>query len=837
MAASNHMRYKLPLFLSLIFFLGFHKARASHAAGGELIYEYVNDTTYRLIFKFYRDCTGINEGQTVDACYENNCNSQKGSLLLNKLVTLPGGAANGSEISVGCPAYPTTCSGLSSALPGYREWWYEGIVKIPVKCNFWKFSVSIGNRNLSSNLAGTGGTFLYVEAYLNNASAPKNSSPYFSVKPVPYVCYGQPYTFNNGAIDPDGDSLSFEMLQPLTTSNMCPPNPYGMSYNTTANPPYNIKTNPFQTNNTFTLNPATGQMSFTPGLLGAHTITMLVKEFRNKILIGSIIRDIQVLVLTCGKQPTIKDTFSVFHNDSLLNGQIEACVDVPMSFCFNFTSDDASTILVAKDNHAVAAPGSTMTYTGLKTYSLNGCLSWTPKATDVGLKIFTVSVKDSTCKPPGISVSQTFDLPINVKKVENHIKDTIICPDDSVMLFPINGTSFTWSVLPGGSDAGTLSCIHCSNPFARPYMNTTYLVTTNQYAYCNRNIDTAVVRLKDRPENPGASNNSPICERDTLKLFAKNQSNSRYEWKGPNKFFDTRQNPFIDSARVIDTGYYFLKVFSTVTGCGSVSDSTHVFIKQPPNPAFELKDNVCSGEPTEMKPYWNYFKVEDYYWQFDGVDKIDTTKYNTYFLTWLKNGIKHVSLTEKGKNGCTSLPYEHNINVHALPAAKIADPGKNSVCAGDSLLLEAYDIDSIVYHWQPEKYFEEATGRTAFAHVPQTGYISVSAADVWGCIGKDSVMIKAEPCCDVYLPDAFTPNGDGKNDKYRLITNGHHTLSVFRIVNRWGQEVFGTNDEKKGWDGTLNGKDQDIGVYYYYLKYKCMNGNQIEQRGSFMLIK
>ena len=98
-------------------------------------------------------------------------------------------------------------------------------------------------------------------------------------------------------------------------------------------------------------------------------------------------------------------------------------------------------------------------------------------------------------------------------------------------------------------------------------------------------------------------------------------------------------------------------------------------------------------------------------------------------------------------------------------------------------------------------------------------------------------MINAKPCCEVFFPNVFSPNNDGKNDVFKVVTVGHHEIANFRVVNRWGQTVFETKDERRGWDGTYNGKDQEMGTYFYYIKYVCSGNQYQEQKGEVMLVR
>jgi len=89
----------------------------------------------------------------------------------------------------------------------------------------------------------------------------------------------------------------------------------------------------------------------------------------------------------------------------------------------------------------------------------------------------------------------------------------------------------------------------------------------------------------------------------------------------------------------------------------------------------------------------------------------------------------------------------------------------------------------------------------------------------------------------IFVPSAFTPNGDGKNDIFKVGSISFQKLEEFRIFNRWGQEVFYTTDPKKGWDGTFNGQSQEMGVYNYIIRLAYPDGKVDTYKGSVTLIR
>ncbi|RYD55167.1 MAG: hypothetical protein EOP56_16605, partial [Sphingobacteriales bacterium] len=487
-----------------------NKAKADHAAGGELIYEWISDSTYRFFFKFYRDCGGIATYPTHQLCGKNTCTT----VTINKTLELwpgqiPPGVNNGTAVTLGCSGSSTECDNSSSAIPGIEEYWYYAIVTMPHKCDFWTFSVSVSARNFSDNV-NTG--LFYVETTFNNQYAQGNSSPYFDAKPIPYTCKDMPYSFNNQAIDPNGDSLWTEIVLPLTGGCGGPGTFIGWNNPTSWTPPLGLPNNPFQTATTaaptgsFNLVGSTGQMSFTATDAGPQTIAIKVSEYRNGILIGSIIRDVQVQVLDpslCNYTPSTINPSPIFDSSfyNPISNRVEACINQKMNFCFDVATTDPVGRLVVSDNSKTSVPltGMTVTYTGQKTKSVRFCASWTPTATQTGLRNLIVSVKDSTCHPPGIVFQQSFTIPIYVFPPIQAYRDTSICPGDKVQLVATNGSNYQWQELGGGTSS--LSCTNCIAPTVTPYATIRYVVESKGTTFCRHNKDSVDVTMLKVPEH------------------------------------------------------------------------------------------------------------------------------------------------------------------------------------------------------------------------------------------------------------------------------------------------------------------------------------------------
>jgi gliding motility-associated-like protein len=88
----------------------------------------------------------------------------------------------------------------------------------------------------------------------------------------------------------------------------------------------------------------------------------------------------------------------------------------------------------------------------------------------------------------------------------------------------------------------------------------------------------------------------------------------------------------------------------------------------------------------------------------------------------------------------------------------------------------------------------------------------------------------------VFVPNVFSPNGDGKNDQLKVFGNYIARLEM-RIFNQYGEQVVYLNNQSQGWDGTHRGKPQPVGVYVYVLKAVLTDGTEINKKGSITLIR
>jgi gliding motility-associated-like protein len=118
------------------------------------------------------------------------------------------------------------------------------------------------------------------------------------------------------------------------------------------------------------------------------------------------------------------------------------------------------------------------------------------------------------------------------------------------------------------------------------------------------------------------------------------------------------------------------------------------------------------------------------------------------------------------------------------------------------------------------------------------GIYTLLVTDTNGCVGMDSTDIIDSTCPQyVYLPSAFTPNGDGRNDLFRPKFAGPTNDYKLAVYDRWGRQVFETSNPSEGWDGTTGGRQQPAGTYVWFCVYQLYQQPQRMQKGTVMLIR
>ncbi len=453
-------------------------AKASHVAGGEITYTCLGGNQYQINLNLFIDCLGFNPGVSQTINLSSSCGG-----FASLTVDSTGGTTGGLEISQLCPAQisQSTCNG--GTLPGMWLFSYTGVVSLAPACDTWTMSWSTCCTNSAiTNLATAGSGNFYIEATLNSATAPCNSSPQFTAQPIPYVCVNQPVNYSYGVIETDGDSLYYSIIPALD----------GAGVNATYNVGYS-GTSPIPG---ITINPNTGLVTFTGTTLGNFVVAMLVKEYdANGNYVGSVMRNIQFVVQNCTNvvpSPSA-GTLSGFSGNAVQTGpySLEMCAGNNFNFNSTYTDTDASNVLTFTSNIAAALPGATITQTSATSNPLVLAINWNSPPGSQGQNLtFTVTISDGACPIEG---QQTYVYNVNILDATTANADLTICGNQSAQLHAFGGSQFNWSVVSGpGMTPANFSCNPCANPVASPSATTTYALLSNLSGTCD-NKDTVTV--------------------------------------------------------------------------------------------------------------------------------------------------------------------------------------------------------------------------------------------------------------------------------------------------------------------------------------------------------
>jgi gliding motility-associated-like protein len=185
------------------------------------------------------------------------------------------------------------------------------------------------------------------------------------------------------------------------------------------------------------------------------------------------------------------------------------------------------------------------------------------------------------------------------------------------------------------------------------------------------------------------------------------------------------------------------------------------------------------------------------------------------------------SLTCVAQQSVTSLP----VTITAAPTPLVTLTDKDFLCTGTTTPLDA-GVGFASYLWQ-----DGSSSR--YLNISGEGIYWVMVVDSLGCSGSDSVLVKS--CSgNIYVPNAFTPNGDGLNDIFRVSASPDDITEFSMVVfNRWGEQLFISNDLTTGWDGIVKGQYCPPDTYVWIVSYKGTSGTgeTVILKGTVELIR
>jgi len=397
----------------------------------------------------------------------------------------------------------------------------------------------------------------------------------------------------------------------------------------------------------------------------------------------------------------------------------------------------------------------------------------------------------------------------------------VATPDSGAVLhwWDANGVSFGFPPTPNTSLSGIF----------------TYQVD-QVYKVCESARDSITVFITDRPV-AGFSGPESVCENDTATFVFTGKVGVgpilNYVWDWDNAGYVSGASGGPWQVKWFGDGIKTIKLRVDENKCPSFDFTKTINVRPIPFAGFYARSPVCQFDSV-LLIYNTSPKVgQDFTWKFDGADIPDGNAIGPYVVHYLTPGLKHISLSVN-LAGCTDT-REVDVLVNPVPDAKITNVA-GPICIGDKVYLVA--TGGAKYDWSPSgDLFHDNDGNLYAVLVqPITYMVHVTSGD--GCVDSASISYKTiEPCCQFSFPNAFSPNGDGHNDIFHVVTYGNQIQFELSIYNNWGQRVYYGLNAKEGWDGNFKGKPCPAGSYFYYLNAKCFTGHQETQKGDLILIR
>jgi len=387
-------------------------------------------------------------------------------------------------------------------------------------------------------------------------------------------------------------------------------------------------------------------------------------------------------------------------------------------------------------------------------------------------------------------------------------------------------TDYQWDFDDGGNTSNLKNPSHL---YSKPGTFGANLEVTDING-CSRDTTIAVTvwELPDPAFEAG-----PICLGDTMMFRDNTQEGDaplkQWFWQfGDGIGSDTLQSP---SYAYLDSGVYDVTLQVRDTNSCQNEITSQVRVDHPADPYASPDTLICAGESVQLQGGGG----DSIVWRpADGLtDPSDPSPIATPDAT--------TSYALNAKNGvCAFDTALANIEVIPLPYLQLPDDQR--LLKGDSTELTTFanSADSIM--WEPSVGLSCTTCIRPVARPLASQQYSVTAVDrEYGCVNRDSTVVTVYEQCEeeqIFVPNTFTPNGDGKNDRLYVRTLGVKKLFHFRVFNRWGELMFETDHLNEGWDGTnSSGKKLNSGVYVYVVKVLCYNNVELTTSGNVTILK
>ncbi|HRP88410.1 MAG TPA: gliding motility-associated C-terminal domain-containing protein [Edaphocola sp.] len=832
--------FSLLIVSSLLLFFS-NKLFATHVAGGQVTYKFISSAsttshTYEVQIILFADCSGAAFSSLATSTYAGlDVFFNSGLQSTQQIPRIY--PESDILISPVCATSvnSTTCTS-GGTLPGIKKFTYRGNITLNGNGN-WRFafngnhgSGSAGRSGLANN-ANSLGTMM-VAATLNNTNG-QNTSPTFTSDPTPFFCNNQPSSFSLGAVEPDGDNMTYSLERAETntagTSFVNYINPY--TYTT----PLNAQTG------TFNFGAATGVTEFTPVIPGSGNywygiVVNKVTEKRNGVEVGTAAREMLfVYINNCQNTPPSSPIGTVTNGELMLSStansyEFKACEAQQVNFQYTVSPVDAN-----GDNITISSvnipTGATLNITGNGTQTPSLNFNWNLATVPAGTYQFFITYKDDGCP---MSSVKTVTYTIYVQAFNGNFLTNSQPPCKNEM----NGKAwinrdtadtalykYTW-MDPAFNVLQQTAGLQSQGDTLSGLLPGAYLVEAENYRGCKRRFTVIV----DTPDYQAYFESDSFACINTMVAFNPNFNNAdfvEWNWDYGNGTTSTNQVPAVSYTT---PGIYTITfVGTTAIGCkDTFSRNITVFDNQ--HPEFELdKNSICVGEGVNITTSLGD-QPRGIKWNFGDGGSLSTGNVSNMNYAFPKAGTYTVGMTVSYIK-CPDVTFNRTVVVNDYPKVNLGDDDK--LCyQGEPILLKNLETNQ-----NNDRFLWNTGEKTSTILAKHDGQYSLTLTRN-ECSTTDTVNIAKD--CYVDFPNAFVP-GSGDVTGYffprQLLSQGASKFEM-TVFNRWGQVVFKTNKtDGRGWDGTLNGKAQPAGVYVYQIDITFNNGKSEKYQGNVTLMR
>lgn len=408
--------------------------------------------------------------------------------------------------------------------------------------------------------------------------------------------------------------------------------------------------------------------------------------------------------------------------------------------------------------------------------------------------------------------------PVLVVKAENEI-----CIGDSTQFNLTGAVSYEWSPAAG------LSCLTCPDPVANPDTTTAYIVKMTDSYNCPW-YDTIPLVINPVPQVQ-TTDDKTICKGESVLLLSQHVGATSFEWTpryGLN-YFDTL-SPIASPEQTTE----YIIIARNQYGCTD-RDSVVVNVIEQIQTLITENMRICRGATVTLEAQIEQSGISEGSVLWLPLESFDDPTQPLQTVSPAET-VTYMVIASGGQ--CASDTQYVHVHVDESPDV---DAGEDqTVMAGTEVSFTAtsnYEI--VTYYWSPSAEVSCIDCQTTSVIAEESGTYYVSVTDANGCPAMDSVRVRVIKTCDgdIWVPNAFTPNGDEVNDDFRVRSVGFIDLISFRVFDRWGNLVFKTDNINEGWNGKYKGDFVNPDVYVWWVRAACPDGEVVEKKGNVTAIR